>query len=37
MEERLPEVLSSFRSGKYDKADLAKVESLAKELTSRFN
>ncbi len=36
MEERLPQVLTSFRSGKYDKADLAQVEALAKELAARF-
>ena len=36
MDERLPDVLASFRSGKYDKADLAKVEDLAKELVGRF-
>jgi len=36
MDERHPEVLASFRSGKYDKADLAKVEALAAELSSRF-
>ncbi len=36
MDERFPDVLASFRSGKYDKADLAKVESLAKELAGRF-
>ena len=36
MEERHPEVLANFRSKKYDKADLAKVEDLAKELAGRF-
>jgi F-type H+-transporting ATPase subunit alpha len=36
MKERHNDVLESFRSGKYDKADLAKVEALAKELTGRF-
>jgi F-type H+-transporting ATPase subunit alpha len=37
MDERHPEILTNFRSGKYDKADLAKVKELAKELTARFN
>ena len=36
IEERIPEVLSNFRAGKYDKEDLAKIEDLAKELTPRF-
>jgi F-type H+-transporting ATPase subunit alpha len=36
MKERHNDVLESFRSGKYDKAALAKVEALAKELTGRF-
>ncbi|BDS15278.1 F0F1 ATP synthase subunit alpha [Aureispira anguillae] len=36
MEERNADVLANFRSGKYDKADLAKVEALAKELTAKF-
>jgi F-type H+-transporting ATPase subunit alpha len=36
MHERHPDVLANFRSGKYDKADLAKVESLAADLSSRF-
>ena len=36
MGERHPEVLSSFRAGKYDKADLAKVEALAKETVGLF-
>jgi len=37
MDERHPEILTNFRSGKYDKADLAKVKELANELTARFN
>ncbi|MGH1335070.1 MAG: F0F1 ATP synthase subunit alpha [Aureispira sp.] len=36
MQERHNDVLTSFRSGKYDKADLAKVEALAKEMTAKF-
>ena len=36
MKERHSDVLANFRSGKYDKADLAKVEALAKELTAKF-
>ncbi|MCH2023459.1 MAG: F0F1 ATP synthase subunit alpha [Saprospiraceae bacterium] len=36
MDERHPDVLTSFRNGKYDKADLEKVEDLAKELSDRF-
>lgn len=36
LRERHEDVLTNFRSGKYDKADLAKVEALAKELTAKF-
>jgi F-type H+-transporting ATPase subunit alpha len=36
MDERYSDVLDNFRKGKYDKADLAKVEALADELSSRF-
>ena len=34
MEQRHPEVLENFRKGKYDDADIAKVEALAKELSA---
>ncbi len=34
--ERHEEVLVNFRAGKYDKADLAKLEALANELTAKF-
>jgi F-type H+-transporting ATPase subunit alpha len=37
MDERYSDVLTNFRNGKYDKADLDKVEELAKELAGRFN
>jgi F-type H+-transporting ATPase subunit alpha len=37
MDERHADVLNNFRNGKYDKADLAKVEELAKELADRFD
>jgi F-type H+-transporting ATPase subunit alpha len=33
---RHEDVLTNFRAGKYDKADLAKLEALAKELTAKF-
>lgn len=36
MRERHSDILDNFRSGKYDKADLAKLETLAKELTAKF-
>jgi F-type H+-transporting ATPase subunit alpha len=36
LKERHEDVLTNFRAGKYDKADLAKVEALAKELTAKF-
>jgi F-type H+-transporting ATPase subunit alpha len=36
MDERHADVLTNFRNGKYDKADLGKVEELANELASRF-
>lgn len=36
MQERHADVLANFRAGKYDKADLAKLETLAKELTAKF-
>ena len=35
LEQRHPEVLENFRKGKYDDADIAKVEALAKELSSK--
>jgi len=34
--ERNPEILANFKKGKYDKADLAKLKELAKELTASF-
>ena len=34
--ERNPQILSNFKAGKYDKADLAKLTELAKELTASF-
>jgi len=34
--ERNPQILANFKSGKYDKADLAKLTELAKELTASF-
>jgi F-type H+-transporting ATPase subunit alpha len=37
MDERHPEILSNFRGGKYDQADLAKIKELAIELSARFN
>jgi F-type H+-transporting ATPase subunit alpha len=36
LKERHEDVLANFRAGKYDKADLAKLEALAKELTAKF-
>jgi len=36
MEQRYADVLENFRKGKYDDADLAKVEALAKELSAQF-
>ena len=36
LKERHGNVLANFRAGKYDKADLAKLEALAKELTAKF-
>jgi F-type H+-transporting ATPase subunit alpha len=36
LKERNEDVLVNFRAGKYDKADLAKLEALAKELTAKF-
>ncbi|MBL4649368.1 MAG: F0F1 ATP synthase subunit alpha, partial [Aureispira sp.] len=36
LKERHGDVLVNFRAGKYDKADLAKLEALAKELTAKF-
>ncbi|CAA6828858.1 MAG: ATP synthase alpha chain (EC [uncultured Aureispira sp.] len=36
LQERHEDILVNFRGGKYDKADLAKLEALAKELTAKF-
>ncbi|MBL4649967.1 MAG: F0F1 ATP synthase subunit alpha [Aureispira sp.] len=36
LKERHEDVLINFRAGKYDKADLVKLEALAKELTAKF-
>ena len=36
LEQRHKEVLENFRKGKYDDADLQKVEALAKELSAQF-
>ena len=36
MEQRYADILENFRKGKYDDADLAKVEALAKELSAQF-
>jgi F-type H+-transporting ATPase subunit alpha len=37
MDERHSDLLTNFRNGKYEKADLAKIEELAKELAERFD
>ena len=36
MEQRHANILENFRKGKYDDADLEKVEALAKELSAQF-
>jgi len=36
LDRRLPEVLTAFRNGKYNKEDLAKIEALAAEMTQQF-
>jgi F-type H+-transporting ATPase subunit alpha len=36
LEERHNDVLTNFRAGKYDKADLAKIANLAKEMVAKF-
>ena len=36
MDKKHPEVLASFKAGKYEKADLAIVEALAKQISSQY-